>query len=32
MDGQLTAVHIICFIAQQIEKLGVNHADEEVKG
>ena len=32
MDGQLTAVHIICFIAQQIEKLGVDHADEEVEG
>ena len=25
MDGQLAAVHIICFIAQQIEKLGVDH-------
>ena len=25
MDGQLTAVHIICFVAQQIEKLGVDH-------
>ena len=32
MDGQLAAVHIICFIAKQIEKLGVDHADEEVKG
>ena len=32
MDGQLAAVHIICFIAQQIEKLGVDHADEEVEG
>jgi len=32
MDGQLAAVHIICFVAQQIEKLGVDHADEEVKG
>ena len=32
MDGQLSAVHIVCFIAEQIEKLGVNHADEEVEG
>ena len=32
MDGQFAAVHIICFIAKQIEKLGVNHADEEIKG
>ena len=32
MDGQLAAVHIICFVAQQIEKLGVDHADEEVEG
>ena len=32
MDGQLAAVHIVCFIAQQIEKLGVDHADEEVEG
>ena len=32
MDGQLAAVHIICFIAKQIEKLGVDHADEEIKG
>ena len=32
MDGQLSAVHIICLVAQQIEKLGVDHADEEVEG
>ena len=32
MDRQLAAVHIICFIAKQIEKLGVDHADEEIKG
>ena len=32
MDGQLTAVHIVCFIAQEVEKLGVDHADEEVEG
>ena len=25
MDGQLAAVHIVGFIAQQIEKLGVDH-------
>ena len=32
MDGQLAAVHIVCFIAQEVEKLGVDHADEEIKG
>ena len=32
MDWQLTAVHIIGFVAQQVEKLGVDHADEEVEG
>ena len=32
MNGQLAAVHIICLVAQQIEKLGVDHADEEVEG
>ena len=31
MDGQLTAVHIIGFVAEQIEKLGVDHGDQEVK-
>ena len=32
MDGQLTAVHIIGFVAEQIEKLGVDHRDQKVKG
>ena len=32
MDGQLAAVHIVCFIAQEVEKLGVDHANEEVEG
>ena len=32
MDGQFAAVHIIRFVAQKVEKLGVDHADEEVKG
>ena len=32
MDGQLAAVHIICLVAEQIEKLGVDHGDQEVKG
>mgnify|MGYP000582803236 FL=1 len=31
MDGQLTAVHIIGFVAEQIEKLGVDHRDQEVE-
>ena len=32
MDGQFAAVHIIRFVAQEVEKLGVDHADEEIKG
>ena len=32
MDGQFAAVHIIRFVAQKVEKLGVDHADEEVEG
>ena len=32
MDGQFAAVHIIRFVAQKVEKLGVDHADEKVKG
>ena len=32
MYGQLSAVHIVCLVTEQIEKLGVNHADEKVKG
>ena len=32
MDGQLAAVYIICFVAQEVKKLGVDHADEEVEG
>ena len=32
MDGQFAAVHVIRFVAQKVEKLGVDHADEEVEG
>ena len=32
MDGQLSAVHIVCLVAEQIEKLRIDHADEEIKG
>ena len=32
MDGQLAAVHIIRFVTQKVEKLGVHHTDEEVEG
>ena len=32
MNGQLTAVHIIRFVAQKVEKLGVDHADEKIEG
>ena len=31
MDGQPPAIHVICLFAQQIEKLGANHADNEIK-
>ena len=30
--GSRTAVHIIGFVAEQIEKLGVDHGDQKVKG
>ena len=32
MDREPPVVHIIGFLAQQIEKLAVYHADEEVEG
>ena len=32
MDWQFAAVLVICLIAKQIEKLGVDHGDQEVKG
>ena len=32
MDRQLSAVLVICLIAEQIEKLRVDHGDQEVKG
>lgn len=32
MDGQFAAVHIIRFVAQKVEKLGVDHADEKIEG
>ena len=32
MDGQLAAVHIICLVAEQIKKLGVDHGDQKVEG
>ena len=31
MHGQAPAVHVIRLFAEQIEKLGVNHADEEIE-
>ena len=30
--ASFTAVHIIGFVAQQVEKLGVDHGDQKVKG
>ena len=32
MDRQPPAIYVICLFAQQIEKLGVNHGDQEVEG
>ena len=32
MDGQLSAVHIVCLVAKQIEKLGVDHRNQEIEG
>ena len=32
MDGQLTAVHIIRFVAQEVKKLRVDHRNQEVEG
>ena len=32
MDWQFAAVLVICLITEQIEKLGVDHGDQEVKG
>ena len=31
MDGQLAAVHIVCLVAQQIEKLGVDHSSSVMR-
>ena len=31
MDWQFAAVLVICLITEQIEKLGVDHGDQEVK-
>ena len=32
MNRQAPAVHIICLFAKQIEKLGIAHGNEKVKG
>ena len=32
MDGQPSAVMVICLFTQEIEKLGVDQRDQEVKG
>ena len=31
MNRQSAAVHIICFLTKQIEQLGINHGDQEIK-
>ena len=32
MDRKPAAIHVICLVAEQVEQLGVYHADEEIKG
>ena len=32
MDGQFAAVHIIRFVAQKVEKLGVDHRNQKIEG
>ena len=32
MDGQPPTIHVIGLFTKQIEKLGVNHGDQEVEG
>ena len=32
MDRQLAAILVICLIAEQVEKLGVNHGNQKVEG
>ena len=32
MDGQFAAVHIICLVAEQIKKLGVDHRNQKIEG
>ena len=32
MDGQPAAVHVVGLVAQEIEKLGIDHAGEEIEG
>ena len=31
MDRQLASIHIVCLVAEQIEKLGIDHADKEIE-
>ena len=31
MNGQLAAVHIVRFVAQKVEKLGVDHRNQEIE-
>ena len=32
MNGQPAAIYIIGFLTEQIEKLGITHADDKIKG
>ena len=32
MDGQLAAEFIVRFLAQEVEKLAVDHGDQEIEG
>ena len=32
MNRQSATVHIVCLFAEQVEQLGINHGDQEIKG
>jgi len=32
MDGQPAAVHVVCFVAKEVEQLALQHGDDEVEG
>ena len=32
MNRQTTSIYIICFLAEQVEQLGIDHGNQEIKG